>query len=80
MELKQLRQFMVAARYEHFTRAAEVLQIAQPALTQSIRKLERELGVTLFHQEGRNVSLNSSGRLLQERLQPILSALDNLPI
>lgn len=79
MELKQLRQFMVAARYEHFTRAAEVLQIAQPALTQSIRKLERELGVTLFYQEGRNVSLNSSGRLLQERLHPILSALDNLP-
>lgn len=33
----------------------------------------------MFHQEGRNVSLNSFGRLLQERLQPILSALDNLP-
>ena len=79
MELKQLRQFMVAARYEHITRAAEVLQIAQPALTQSIRKLERELGVTLFDQEGRNISLNASGKLLQDRLEPILSALDRLP-
>jgi len=79
MELKQLRQFMIAARYEHITRAAEVLQIAQPALTQSIRKLERELGVTLFDQEGRNITLSPSGRLLQERLQPILAALDRLP-
>ncbi len=79
MELKQLRQFMVAAQYEHITRAAEVLQIAQPALTQSIRKLERDLGVALFNQDGRNISLSAAGRMLQERLQLIMPALDNLP-
>lgn len=70
---------MVAAKYEHFTRAAEILQIAQPALSQSIHKLERELNCVLFDQDGRNITLSPAGRILQERLTPILTALDNLP-
>ena len=45
MELLQLKYFSVAAAQEHITKAAEILHIAQPALTQSIKRLEEELGV-----------------------------------
>lgn len=44
MELLQLRYFLVAAQYQHITKAAEHLRIAQPALSQSIHRLEAELG------------------------------------
>lgn len=79
MELLQLRYFLVAARYEHMTHAAEQLHIAQPALTQSIQRLESELGMPLFDRKSRGISLNDSGRLLQKKLYPILAALDSLP-
>ena len=45
------------------TKAAEVLQIAQPALSQSIKRLEQELGVSLFEREKRNIRLNDAGAL-----------------
>ena len=55
MELQQLRYFDEVARTQHVTNSAKKLNVAQPALTQSIRRLERELGVTLFERVGRNV-------------------------
>ena len=66
MELLQLRYFLVAAKYEHMTKAAEVLRIAQPALSQSIKRLEQELGVPLFDREKRNFGLNDAGRFLEQ--------------
>ena len=79
MELLQLRYFLVAAQYQHMTKAAESLHIAQPAVSQAIRHLEEELQVTLFDRENRHISLNDCGRLLQKRLAPVLSALDAIP-
>ncbi len=78
MELQQLRYFLVAAQYQHITKAAEHLRIAQPALSQSIHRLEAELGVPLFTRQNRSIELNEEGRFLQQRLIPILNSLDEI--
>ena len=79
MELLQLRYFLAAAKYQHMTKAAEHLQIAQPALSQAIHRLETELGVPLFIRRSRGIELNETGLLLQQRLLPIIESLDRIP-
>lgn len=79
MELQQLKYFMVAANKLHITHAAETLHIAQPALTQSIKRLEDELGVNLFIRSGRNIILSDAGSLFLKRITPILNELEALP-
>lgn len=79
MDILQLKYFLVAAEYEHMTKAAQSLHIAQPALSQSIKHLEEELGVILFERKNRSIRLNASGKLLQSEVQPIINALDSLP-
>lgn len=78
MELQQLRYFTVAATQLHITRAAEILHIAQPALTQSIKRLEEELGVELFIRRGRNIILSDAGKMFLKKVTIILNELDTL--
>lgn len=79
MELLQLKYFLAAAGFEHMTKAADSLHISQPALTRSIKRLEKELNTRLFVQEGRSVRLSDQGVLLAEKLTPIMKAIDALP-
>lgn len=79
MEMTQIEYFLEVARSEHITQSAERLHIAQPALSQAIRRLENELGVPLFEKRGRNIILNENGKYLQEQLSPIKDKLDSLP-
>jgi LysR family transcriptional regulator, transcription activator of glutamate synthase operon len=79
MELTQLKYFLEVARTEHVTQSAKNLFIVQPALTQSIHKLEDELGVLLFKNQGRNIRLTENGRFFYERLRPIYEELTALP-
>ena len=78
MEIQQFRYFLAAARYENLTKAAEDLHIAQPALSQSIKRLETELGVSLFDRKNHRIELNEQGKLLKKRLIPLLESIDNL--
>lgn len=80
MELQQLKYFMTAAETEHISKAAQKLNIAQPALSQSIRRLELELGVKLFERRGRRIYLNALGRELVKTLKPVLTTLDGLAL
>lgn len=79
MEILHLRYFLTLAKYQHMTRAAKSLHIAQPALSQIIKHLENELGTTLFDRKGRNIILNDSGKLLEEKAESIICAIDALP-
>lgn len=79
MELTQIRYFLEVAESQHMTASAEKLHIAQPALSQSIRRLEKSLGVPLFEAKGRNIVLTEYGKYLQSQLLPIMEQLDKLP-
>ena len=79
MEISQIRYFLEVAESQHMTESAARLHIAQPALSQSIRRLEVSLGVPLFAHKGRNIVLTDYGKFLQSRLTPIMKELDELP-
>jgi DNA-binding transcriptional LysR family regulator len=77
MELRQLRYLVALAEELNFTRAAASEHIAQPALSQQIRKLEDEVGVALVERTTRHVSLTEAGQLLVVRARRILAELDS---
>jgi len=75
MDLRQLRVFVEVVRQKNFTRAAEKLHIAQPAVSISIRKLEEELELTLLNRQEKRVTLTAEGENLLRHADRIL---DNL--
>ncbi len=79
MELMQIRYFLEAARTKHMTNSAKNLHITQPALTQAIRRLEKDLGVPLFAAKGRKIVLTEYGKYLQRKLEPLMSQMDAIP-
>lgn len=63
MELRNLKSFLVVAREENITRAANLLHMTQQSLSRQIMQLEKELGVKLFQRRNHSVLLTEQGRL-----------------
>ncbi len=71
MNLQQLLTFCQVAKTQHFTRAAELLGMTQPAVTQQVRSLEDEFGQALFDRVGRSVQLTPAGEVLLDYAERI---------
>ena len=73
MENRLLKYFLVVAREENITKAAEILHVSQPALSRQIMQLEEELGARLFIRGKRSLTLTEEGRFLRGRAQEIVA-------
>src|SRR3978361_1664138 len=76
MDLNQLRYLVALAEERHFTRAAAREHIAQPALSQQIRRLEEEVGLALVERTTRRVAITDAGELLVGGARRILAELE----
>jgi len=76
LELRHLRAFVAVAEYGHYGRAAASLRLTQPALTQRIQTLERELGIQLFKRNAREVRLTPAGEAFIEHARGLVQAED----
>ena len=74
MTLQQLTYFLASAEHGSFSAAAESLHMAQPSMSEQIRRLEAELGVPLFARAGRRLELTEAGRLLLPEAERTLAA------
>lgn len=76
MKTEQLNYFLAVAQSGRVVDAAEKLQVSQPTISIALKRLESELGVTLFTRSGRALELNQNGKLFYEKIAPILKGLD----
>ncbi|MDX6369081.1 MAG: hypothetical protein QOG93_583 [Gaiellaceae bacterium] len=76
IELRHLRYFLMVSEELHFRRAADRLYMAQPPLSQAIRKLESELGVVLLKRTNRTIGLTEAGRVFEEEARKVLAEFD----
>ena len=77
MEVRDLEVFLAVSARLNFTRAAEDVHLSQPSVSVRIRELERELGVKLFEQLGKRVTLTEAGRLLEPHARRVVAAMDD---
>ncbi len=72
MKLTELQYIVALARERHFGRAAELCDISQPSLSVAVKKLETELGVTLFERRSQEISLTPVGEVIIEQARKVL--------
>ncbi|WP_194611423.1 LysR family transcriptional regulator [Clostridium vitabionis] len=77
MELLQLQYFIEVVQQQSVTKAAEKLHISQPSLSQSLHRLQQEVGISIFQKDGRKLRLTESGRTFYLRIANALQAITN---
>ena len=77
IDLELYRVFYVVAKNKHMTKASEELHISQPAISQSIKKLEDELGGALFLRSNKGMELTSEGKMFYEYVKGALELINN---
>ena len=80
MELRELKSFVIAARFRSISKAANELGLGQPTVTTHIKKLEKELNMVLFDRVTRPIRLTLSGQTIFDLSQPLLDGLDSLAV
>ncbi|KAB0508997.1 LysR family transcriptional regulator [Pseudomonas moorei] len=78
MEIRQLKRFITVAKTQNFTKAAELLHVAQPSLSKQILQLEEELGFSLFLRDTRPIQLTEAGQRLFEDAVSVVARLDQM--
>ena len=73
MDINQLEVLVTVARERSFSRAAEVLNRTQPAISQAIRRLEKEIGETLFDRSSKDGTLTFAGEILLDHARQMLN-------
>jgi DNA-binding transcriptional LysR family regulator len=79
MEMRQIRFFVTVAEERHFGRAAERMYVPKPALSQHVRRLERELGAELFDGSTRELRLTPAGEAFLEVARRVMRRADEAP-
>lgn len=77
MELQQIKYFKMIAQTQNISTAAKKLYIAQPSLSQTLKRLENEVGTPLFDRVGKRIVLNDAGHIFLKYVDAILSSLEN---
>lgn len=77
MELLQLRYFLEVAERQHLNKTAQEMLVTPSAISSSLARLEKEIGVKLFDRVGRNIRLNRYGKIFQTYAKQVFTALDN---
>ena len=77
IDLELYRVFYVVAKNKHMTKASEELHISQPAISQSIKKLEDQLGGTLFLRSNKGMELTEEGKMFYEYVKGALELINN---
>lgn len=78
MELLQLRYFIALAEHQHMTKTSQTIHVSQPSLSNSLSRIEHELGAKLFDREGRNIVLNENGKIALTHAKAIFREIDNM--
>lgn len=80
MDLRQMQYFVSVAQTLNFTKAAQMMYVAQPAVSKAIQKLEAELGLTLIHRSDKRISLTPEGQVFLNHCISLLEKLDEIKL
>ena len=78
MNIRQLEYFIEVVRQGSFSKAASVLHVSQPSISEMIKNLEDELGSPLLYRGARRIELTDAGQAVLEQSQQIVSLFNNL--
>lgn len=78
MNIRQLEYFLEVARQESFSKAATILHVSQPSISEMVKNLEEELGMPLLYRGAKRLELTDAGQLVQEQAQQIVAQFNNL--
>ena len=79
MNIRQLEYFLETARQQSFSKAAAILHVSQPAISEMIKNLEDELGVILLHRNAKKLELTDAGETVRKQAEQIVTLFNNLP-